>query len=69
MISYEPFWKTLKAKGITTYTLIYKEKISGETISRMKNNKPLTTTTLDDLCKLLNCELHEIAIYKPDKNI
>ncbi len=36
MISYEPFWNTLLEKDKTTYQLIYKEGISGNTIYRMK---------------------------------
>lgn len=30
-----------------------------------EKNKPLTTTTLNDLCRILNCRLEEIAQYIP----
>lgn len=39
MISYEPFWKTLKTKGASQYKLINKHGISTRTISNIKNNK------------------------------
>ena len=63
MIGYETFWKTLKNSNETTYTLINKYHISSATIDKLRKNKPLTTTTLNDLCRILNCPLDEIAEY------
>lgn len=67
MISYEPFYKTLLKKGITEYELIYKNGLSANTINRMKHGKPITTTTLDTLCFILNCSVQDILIYKADE--
>ena len=36
MIDYEPFWKTLKERGVSTYALINKYGISSATKNRMK---------------------------------
>ena len=66
MISYEPFYKTLKEKGITTYMLINKYGISRSLLDRLKHNKPITTVTIDDLCTILKCNIEDIAIYKED---
>ena len=63
MIGYEQFCKTLKNSNETTYTLINKYHISSATIDKLRKNKPLTTTTLNDLCRILNCPLDEIAEY------
>lgn len=65
MINYNPFWKTLKASNESTYTLITKHRISSATIDKLRNNKAMTTTTLNDLCKILNCRLEDIAEYVP----
>lgn len=65
MIKYNPFWKTLKASNESTYTLITKHRISSATIDKLRNNKAMTTTTLNDLCKILNCRLEDIAEYVP----
>ena len=65
MISYAPFWKTLKASPESTYTLITRYHISSATIDKLRNNKPLTTTTLNDICKILNCRLEDVAEYVP----
>ena len=66
MISFEPFWQTLKEKNISTYTLIYKHGISSATIDRIKKGGGITTAKLDDLCKILDCKIEDIIIYKKD---
>lgn len=66
MITYEPFWSTLKNKGVTTYSLIYHHNISSSTLSRMRSNQPITTTTLNDLCKILDCNVEDILLYVPN---
>ena len=65
MISYGPFWNTLKNSSETTYTLINHHHISSATIDKLRNNKPMNTTTLSDLCRILNCQLQDIAQYIP----
>ena len=66
MISYAPFWETLKRKGISTYTLREKCNISPNTLTRMRQNKYLSMRTIEDLCKILDCRIEEIAEYIPD---
>jgi len=65
MIVYEPFWETIQKKNISTYTLIYTHHISSSTISRLRNNKGISTTTLNDLCKILDCNVEEVIRYIP----
>ena len=68
MIVYSPFWETLKKSSESTYTLINNYHISSSTIDKLRKNKPVTTTTLNDLCRILNCKLEEIAKYIPSDN-
>ena len=68
MISYSPFWDTLKASSETTYTLIKNHHISSATIDKLRNNKPLNTTTINDLCRILDCTIQDIALYIPSEN-
>ena len=65
LISYRPFWDTLEKSSETTYTLINKHRISSATIDKLRKNKPMNTTTLNDLCRILNCRLEDIATYIP----
>ncbi|MBQ8739565.1 MAG: helix-turn-helix transcriptional regulator [Clostridia bacterium] len=66
MITYEPLYKTMKKKGVTTYTLINKFGVSRCLIDRLKHNKPISTSTLDALCSFLDCNVEDILIYKKD---
>ena len=68
MISYEPFWRTLKASNESTYTLIKKHNISSSTIDKLRKNKPITTTTINDLCMILACPVSDIMKYVPSDN-
>ena len=65
MIDYSPFWITLECSSETTYTLINKHHISSAIIDKLRKNKPMNTTTLNDLCRILNCRLDEVAQYIP----
>ena len=65
MITYEPFWRTLKESEESTYTLIYKHHISSSTIDRLRKDKPINTTTINDLCRILNCDINEVIRYLP----
>ena len=67
MISYAPLWETMKRRGATTYTLQYKGGISSSTIRRLKAGESVSTNTLDALCRILDCELEDIAVYLPDE--
>ena len=68
MMVYDPFWETLKASGESTYTLINRHRISSSTIDELRKNKPVTTTTLNDLCRILNCSVEQIVRYVPSEN-
>ena len=65
MIVYSPFWETLKKSNQSTYTLIKNHHISSSTINKLRNNKPLNTTTINDLCRILNCDVKDILEYIP----
>lgn len=66
MISYSPFYDTLKEKGITTYKLINTFGVSRSLLDRLKHNKPISTQTLDDLCRYLDCKVENIIVYVKD---
>ncbi len=63
MISYKPFYKTLKEKGISTYKLINEYHISRSLLDRLKHNKPITTVTINDLCTFLDCKVEDIIEF------
>ena len=66
MISYAPFWETLKQSDETTYTLITRHGISSSTIDKLRKGKNITTLTINDLCTILDCGISDILAYIPD---
>lgn len=67
IISYEPFYNTLALKNITEYELIFKYGMSSNTIHRMKHGKPITTTTLDVICDILQCNVEDVILHDKTK--
>lgn len=64
MISYDPLWKTMQAREVTTYDLIYKQGMSANTIHRLRHGRNVSTKTLDELCEILQCDVSDIITYK-----
>ncbi len=65
MIDYSPFWKTLEKSGENWYTLTNTHHLSHSTLHRLKHNKDLSTKTLNDLCRILDCNIADIVQYVP----
>ena len=63
MISYQPFFETLKNKNLTEYYLIFTQGFSSNTLFRMKHGGTITTKTLDTLCFILDCDVSDIITY------
>ena len=67
MIDYSPFWKTLENSDENWYTLTGKHNMSYSTLHRLKHNKDISTKTINDLCRILNCSVQDILQYIPSK--
>ena len=65
MIDYSPFWKTLENSNENWYTLTNKHHMSNSTLHRLIHNKDISTKTLNDLCRILNCNIQDIIQYIP----
>ena len=68
MISYAAFWHTLNESQESTYTLIKNHHISSSTLDKLRKNRPLNTTTINDLCRILNCRVQDVMEYIPCDN-
>lgn len=66
MIDFSPFWESLKKSDESTYTLIKKHGISSSTIDRLRQNKPINTTTINDLCRILHCNVDGVLRFIPE---
>ena len=65
LIDYMPFWETLKNSTENWYTLTNKHHLSHSTLHRLKHNKDVSTKTLNDLCRILGCDMKDIVRYIP----
>ena len=65
MISYAPFWETLKNSQESTYTLVNKYGISSSTIYRFRHGRPVSSETLNTLCHILDCRIDQLIEYIP----
>lgn len=64
MIVFDRLWTTMKEKGVSQYKLIKEYKISTGQLDRLRKNENVNTYTLDQLCRILNCGLDDIAEYR-----
>lgn len=62
MIHYNSLWETMSNKHFTTYTLREKHNIGHGTVQRLQKNMPVSTYTLDRLCKILDCRLDKVRV-------
>lgn len=56
----KPLRLHLHSSGESTY-----HHISSSTIDKLRHNKPLNTTTINDLCRILSCKVEDILLYIP----
>lgn len=68
MISYAPLFKTMKEKHITSYRL-EKMGFSRATYYSIQKGNSVSTNTINQLCKLLKCNVTDIMEYVEDELI
>lgn len=66
MIVFDKLWKTMEARGVSTYALRERCDFDSKTIRRLRANENVETKTLDKLCAALDCSLSDIAEYVPN---
>lgn len=63
MIVYDKLWETMKDRDVSQYKLIKDYKISSGQLDRLRKNGNVSTYTINQLCKILNCRIEDIAEY------
>lgn len=63
MIKFDKLWLTMKDRNISQYKLIKEYHFSTGQLDRLRKNENVNTYTLDQLCKILNCSLYDIAEF------
>ena len=56
----------MRRKGITTYALIKNYSFSRGTLDSLKQGRNISTSTLNDLCRILDCRVEDVLVYTHD---
>ncbi len=64
MIVFDRLWTTMRERDISQYKLIKEYKISTGQLDRLRKNENVNSYTLDQLCRILDCQLEDIAEYR-----
>ena len=62
VISYEPLFRTMKERGVTSYRL-GKLGFPLSNYYAMKRGDNVSTHTINELCRLLKCRVEDIVEY------
>ena len=65
MIIFDKLWITMELRGTNQYQINKDFGIANSQFQRMHKNKPVTTTTIDRLCEILDCRIEDIIEYHP----
>ena len=57
----------MKSKGITSYKLEKQYGMSKSMIYKLKHDKNVQLTTINELCKVFECDLLDVIAYIPDE--
>ena len=68
MIVFNKLWNTMRKKGVSQYRLIKDFGISTGQLDRLRKNENVSTFTLNQLCRILDCKLEDIAEYIRDSD-
>lgn len=66
MYDYQPYRNILKDKGIKQEELIKKGIINRGNASSLKNNRAVTTDTLEKLCTFFDCQFNDLIQHYKD---
>ena len=63
MIVFDKLWETMRKKKISQYQLIKTYGFSTGQLDRLRKNANVNSYTLNSLCRILDCNLEDIAEY------
>lgn len=68
-ISYNRLWKLLVDKKMSKSDLRKAVEMSPQTLTKMRRDEPITLTTLERICRVLNSDFGDIVQYIPDEDL
>ena len=68
-ISYNRLWKLLVDKKMSKSDLRKAVEMSPQTLTKMRRDEPITLTTLERICRVLNSDFGDIVEYIADEDV
>lgn len=68
MIIYKDVLKRLSDAGYNTGVLFREHLLSQSTLKAIRHNTPVSTKTIDIICKLAGCQPGDILEYRDDEH-
>lgn len=70
-VTYDKLFRLMENQKITNTNLMQRANISGNIISRLRHNEYVSLKTLENICRLFNCQANDILefYFLEDKNI
>ena len=62
-IKYDKLFRLLKERGVTTYQIRKEKIISESSLQKLREGKPISTSTIERMCDLLDCQPGDIMEY------
>lgn len=66
--SYKKLWKLLIDRDLKKKDLCKMANVSSASLTKMKNNRSVTTDVLVKICKALECDISDIMEVVPEEN-
>lgn len=67
MIIYKEVIEKLKDAGYNTNKLRREKLLSESVLQAIRDGKPITTTSINEICRMLKCQPGDIIEYAPDR--
>lgn len=66
-VSYKKLWKLLIDKEMKKRDLMESANLSPSIITKLNNDRSITTNTIQKICTALNCKIEDIIEITPEK--
>ena len=66
MIVFQDVMERLSNAGYSAYRFQKEKLIPSSTMDRIRHNGPISTETIDTVCRLCDCQPGDLMLYVPD---
>lgn len=63
MMTYEPFWRMMDERRISTYSLEFDYGFNKAFIHRLKHNKNMNLSSIDYICDVFCCPVEDVVVH------